>query len=220
MRTAVLILAGGAASRMQQPKMLLPFGDKTLLERILEEALSVYPSSMYVITGYYHDAIAAAIGTGKAKLLYNEYWEEGMATTIRKGISALKEESVIPDAVIMAVSDQPFLDAVLLQQLVNTHIETGKGIIAAEYRGIKGTPVFFRNSYFDRLLQLKGDTGARTLIKTLAKEVATVPFPGGAMDIDTPEDYRMALSSYLAANADRQTPSDPQLPPHITHRPL
>lgn len=220
MRTAVLILAGGAASRMQQPKMLLPFGGKILLEKILEEALAIHPGSVYVITGYYHDVIAAAIGTEKAKLLYNEYWEEGMASSIRKGISALKEEPVIPDAVIMAVSDQPFLDAVLLQQLVNTHMQTGKGIVAAEYGEIKGTPVLFTKTYFNKLLQLKGDSGAGPLIKTLAKEVATVPFPRGAMDIDTPEDYRMVLSSYLAANADRQIPPDTQLPPHITHRPL
>lgn len=197
MRTAVLILAGGAASRMQQPKMLLPLGNSTVLQTILAETEAILPSKLFVITGYYHDEIVAA-GIDPSIILYNEAWAEGMASSIRRGIRALQKEGGGLDAVMIVVSDQPFLHRELLKQMMQLKMQTGKGIVAATYQGINGTPVLFDWKYVDALLQLQGDTGAKQVLKQHSNNMVAIAFPDGAMDIDTPEDYQKVLSSYLS----------------------
>jgi molybdenum cofactor cytidylyltransferase len=197
MHTAVIILAGGQAERMQQPKMLLPFGDKTLLQILLDETLQLESSITYLVTGYYHQQIAEQVNSD-VQLVYNELWPEGMASSIKKGVAAAMEAQPEVQNIVIAVSDQPFLDAELLRNLIRTRQKTGKGIVASEYGDILGTPVLFTAKYIDILFGLSGDMGARTILKAFANDVAAFPFPEGSMDIDTPDDYRKILSAYLA----------------------
>lgn len=201
MRTAALILAAGAALRMQQPKMLLPVDGKPILAHILEEVNAAGISGLKLVTGCHHAAIAAAIGE-PAWLLYNEDWQEGMASSIRKGVEALQAESF--EALVLIVSDQPFLNRVLLQEMIACKKNTGKGMVAAAYADIQGTPVLFDRCYFPKLLQLSGDTGAKKILRENPDDLATVSFPEGAIDIDTPEDYQKLCMLTLAKHADRQ----------------
>jgi molybdenum cofactor cytidylyltransferase len=91
------------------------------------------------------------------------------------------------------VCDQPFASASLLNDLIAAHEETLKGIIASGYNNTLGTPVLFNKKYFDDLLKLQGAEGAKKIIMKYADDVATVPFPMGAVDIDTIEDYDSLL---------------------------
>jgi len=83
--------------------------------------------------------------------------------------------------------DQPFVDASLLNQLVQK--KSLKGIIASTYNGIIGAPVLFDVAYFDELLLLKGQEGAKKLLTKYPEDIDTVAFPLGSIDIDTMEDY-------------------------------
>ena len=88
------------------------------------------------------------------------------------------------------VCDQPHITAVLLNKLLAVQKETGKPIVACSYSGVTGTPALFHKSLFPALLSLKGDKGAGKLLQQQTVSVATVPFPEGAIDIDTMEDYK------------------------------
>jgi molybdenum cofactor cytidylyltransferase len=66
---------------------------------------------------------------------------------------------------------------------------TGKPIIASEYSGTLGVPALFNRTLFSELMALKSTEGAKKLIKKHIHEVFSVPFPEGAIDIDTPKDY-------------------------------
>jgi molybdenum cofactor cytidylyltransferase len=72
---------------------------------------------------------------------------------------------------------------------------SGKGLIACTYAETLGTPVLFRRPYFNALLALSGDAGAKQLLKRHPDDVATVPFPKGGIDIDTEEDFRVLKNS-------------------------
>ena len=89
-------------------------------------------------------------------------------------------------------SDQPAQrqhgTSALLDALVERQRATGKKIVAAEYAGVPGPPVLFHASLFAQLLELAGDEGARRVIKANPGEVERVPFPEGAMDVDTEAD--------------------------------
>ena len=92
MVNAILILAAGAASRMNQAKMLLPFGPASILSHILGEVKAVKPDCICLLTGYYHKEIADSIDTSQLFLVHNKHWKEGMASSIRTGMQALMKK--------------------------------------------------------------------------------------------------------------------------------
>ena len=77
MKTAAMILAAGAASRMGKAKMLLPYKGKTILEQLIGELKTVAPQSICLVTGKYHEAIAQTISDPAIQLVYNEAWNKG-----------------------------------------------------------------------------------------------------------------------------------------------
>jgi molybdenum cofactor cytidylyltransferase len=65
-----------------------------------------------------------------------------------------------------------------------------ESIVATEFADVAGPPVIFPAEYFDALLSLRGDRGARSIIKDNAEKVIKIPFADAAIDIDTPEDLQ------------------------------
>lgn len=187
MKTGVIILAAGAASRMNRPKMLLPFGDSFILSHLIREVKKIKPDSIALVTGFYHTEITKAIGDSSVELIQNLNWQDGMAGSIGLGIAFMQNRQ--PDNCFILVSDQPLLDHTLLENMQEKSVQTGKGIIAAFYEGIQGTPVLFAAKYFGQLQELKGDYGAKAILQRNPQDLATIDFPTGSMDIDTPADY-------------------------------
>jgi molybdenum cofactor cytidylyltransferase len=91
---------------------------------------------------------------------------------------------------ILMVCDQPYVSAALLNDLLATHYNTGKPIVTSGYANTFGPPTFFHKSIFPELLQLKGDVGARNILKNHIEEVEVIAFPPGSLDIDSNEDYQ------------------------------
>lgn len=196
MKNAVLILAAGAASRMQQAKMLLPFASGNILSHIVAEARAVKPDCICLVTGYYHDEILSKVNTAGLYLVQNANWETGMASSIKTGLEALMKKHPDLASVLIAVSDQPYVSHEIFENMIRLQQETKKGIVAAKYGSVTGTPVLFDQKYFSSLLQLQGDRGAKTILQKHPEDMVTVDFPQGAIDIDTPEDYeRLCLQT-------------------------
>jgi molybdenum cofactor cytidylyltransferase len=121
-------------------------------------------------------------------IIVNEHWAEGLSASIRIGLTAMEKEEPGMAAVILAVADQPQLTPALLDSLIDESRVTGKKIIAAQYAGVPGPPALFGASFFAQLKTLQGDEGARRLLRENPDAVGLVPFPDGAMDVDTRED--------------------------------
>ncbi|RTL49330.1 MAG: nucleotidyltransferase family protein [Sphingobacteriales bacterium] len=190
MSTGVIILAAGAATRIGRAKMLLPYQSTNLLLHLVQEVKQIQPQHLLIVTGFYHQLILEQMNWQKdVDIVYNENWQKGMATSIQKGIEHVMLTPLPATHLFLLVSDQPFLNSILLQNMLTLQQHTQKGIVAAEYDGILGTPVLFAEHYFAKLLELKGDMGARKIIHQYRKDLATIAFPLGGIDIDTPEDY-------------------------------
>lgn len=194
MTTAVLLLAAGASSRMGQPKMLLAWQGKTLLQHAVAAAAGI-STPVFIVTGEHTDRIAAMLQHTPVQLIPNPQWREGMGTSIATGVAALLQAGYTPGNLIIAVCDQPFIDTSLLQQMIATKQTTGKSIVGCSYNNTIGTPVLFDKRYFPALQQLSGQRGAKRLLQQHPGEVATLPFPRGSIDIDTPEDYERLVNA-------------------------
>jgi molybdenum cofactor cytidylyltransferase len=176
---------------MGKPKQLLQYKGKNLLQHVLSEAISSYASPVIVVLGANSDLVSKEIDKTKVYITENTEWEEGMASSVRIGLQIFPSA----DAVIFMVCDQPYVSASLLNDLINTQVDTGKPIVTSDYGEAIGPPALFHKSLFNELMQLKGDAGAKKIIETHRDEVATVLFTKGKIDIDTKEDYEALKNS-------------------------
>lgn len=183
--TAAIILAAGESGRLGQPKQNLLFNGQTLLERTVHAAQRSRCKPVIVVTGAHADKITPPFSS---KVLYNENWREGMASSIRAGIEEISGNESISNVIIL-LCDQPFVSAELLDSMIGKQAETGKPIVACAYNGTTGVPVLFDRSIFAKLLSLQGDEGAKKILKAHAGEIAAINFEQGGIDIDTPGDY-------------------------------
>ena len=191
--TAILILAAGNSTRFGSTKQLLRFNGKTLLQHAIEEATEAGADPVVVVLGANANEVSASIDTTTVEIVLNNRWEEGMASGIVAGIRKVSSVSEHVHNMIIAVCDQPFISSALFKQLYQTQTESQKGIVACSYADTIGTPVLFTQQYFEHLLALHGDEGAKKLLTTFATDVATVHFPNGNFDIDTEADYQELL---------------------------
>ncbi len=188
-QVAVILLAAGSSSRLGRPKQLLPYKGKTLLRHSMVQALASSAKQIIVVLGDNADILQKEITGFNIHPVMNEQWQEGMASSIRAGMNALTEMNPSVEGAILVVCDQPLMTADLLNTLIAVYRNSGKRIVACSYDDTFGPPVFFHHSFFPELFQLKGDVGARSIIRSHTENVEAVPFPEGSLDIDTEEDY-------------------------------
>jgi molybdenum cofactor cytidylyltransferase len=185
----LIILAAGASTRMGTPKQLLAYRGCTLIRHMAEVAIASYCQPIAVVLGANAERIKPEISQLPIQIVENQQWEEGMSTSIRVGLEALLAMNPNLNAVAIALCDQPFVSSPTLERIVEAYHLTGKPIIASEYSGTLGVPALFNRTLFSELMTLKSTEGAKKLIKKHIHQVFSVPFPEGAIDIDTPKEY-------------------------------
>ncbi len=200
---AIIVLAAGASTRLGQPKQLLQWQDKILLTSICETALAMENGGVIVVLGAHCEAIQPTIEHLPVQIVINEKWNEGMGSSIACGMSHLTPHT---NAVLLLLCDQPFVSQALLNNLMETWRESAKPIVVAQYGDTLGVPALFDHRCFEELSKLTGQQGAKSLIMANPQEVAAVPFPEGAIDLDTPSDLEAIQQRYLVYNLTTETP--------------
>lgn len=190
---AVIILAAGQSKRLGRAKQLVPYKGKTLLNRAIETAFETKIENIFVVMGAHFEEIKASVANKNIFILKNENFEQGMASSIQCGLRHIISLTPHIENVIFMVCDQPFVDSDLLLNLIAVHKKSDLPIVASQYNEVLGTPALFNQSFFNQLLNLKGDAGAGKLIKQNLKQVAVAPFENGFLDIDTQEDIKFLL---------------------------
>ena len=186
----VVLLAAGKSSRLGQPKQLLIFEDTSLVKKAAKTALEI-TDKVIVVTGAFEEKVEEELNGLPLHITYNKDFEEGIASSIRNGLYSLMKNFDDLKGVIFIVCDQPYLNSSVVNQLIQKTAETNRGIVAATYAQTIGTPVLFTRKFFPMLLELKGDNGAKKVIKENLSEVCTIDFLQGGIDIDTLADYEL-----------------------------
>lgn len=185
---AIIILAAGASSRLGKAKQLLIYKNKTLLRRTIDESEKIN-TQVIVVIGSSEAEIKKELTGAKMEVVYNNNWEKGMSSSIIAGLRKALENYPELESCIICVCDQPYISAQLFQHLIDKKNGTDKKIIASLYAGTLGTPVLFDKFYFNDLLQLQGDEGAKKIVKNAIGDVEAVEFENGEVDIDLQSDY-------------------------------
>jgi molybdenum cofactor cytidylyltransferase len=192
-KCAAILLAAGSSTRMGSAKQLLDFGGKPLLRHAVDSVQSAGCDPVIVVLGAHEAEIRPALAGLNVEIVVNERWREGMGTSIQAGVRALEKREV--SGAILTLSDLPFVTSDFLRGLVEWHLRSGRPIVAAQYSGTAGVPVFFAREAFSLLLALKPDQGCKGVILGHPADALLVDCPEAAIDIDTPEDYARAVEN-------------------------
>lgn len=185
---AGIVLAAGSSTRMGRPKLLLTHEGIPLLRRSVDAAVDGGCDEVIVVVGAHAEQYSQMLSPTAAKIVVNPNFAEGLSTSIRSGIEALSETV---GAVVLLLADQPFIDRLIVRRLIETYRTSGKRIVTCQYDGVLGAPTLFDRALFIELLVLEGDRGARAVVETYPRHVATVEIPlQAASDIDTPTDAK------------------------------
>lgn len=188
-RFGAVILAAGASTRMGQPKQLLPLDGVPLVVHAAEAALASSAWPVVVVLGANAGAIRPRLAKLPVLIAENSAWAEGMASSIRAGVTTLQQFSRALEGAVVALCDQPAFSATVIARLVATKHATGASIVAARYGGRNAAPALFTREHFPVLAALTGEEGARHLLNEMTPRLAAVDLPELAVDLDTPEDY-------------------------------
>lgn len=173
---------------MGSPKQLLVIDGETLLARTIETLLAAPLWPVVVVVGANADLLRPMLARYPVLIADNPAWPEGMASSIRTGITTLRQFSRDLTGAVVSVCDQPTLESRHLVALLGAARASGRTLAAARYRDRLGVPAFFAREHFSSLQSLTGEEGARTLLNRDPACVAAVDLPELALDLDTPAD--------------------------------
>lgn len=191
MKIAIVVLAAGGSRRMKSQKQLIEFEGRTLLRRAVDAALETDCGPVVVVLGAAVEQTRAEIASLPVTIVVNENWQDGLSSSLKLGIAALKDV----DAAIVALADQPFVGAKQFRSLIETFSAAKARVVASEYEEVRGVPALFAASTFPAFSELEGDQGARPLFATFPDAVY-VEMPEAATDLDTPEDIEDCTRVY------------------------
>jgi molybdenum cofactor cytidylyltransferase len=183
MKSGALILAAGASTRLGSPKQLVRLGDETLLERSIRIAEEAGCAPVVVILGAHEELIRSQCNLSDVLVVFNPDWADGMGTSLSLGARIFENVS----GIIVMTCDMPTVTADHLAALASSGTVT-----ASLYVGRKGIPAYFPREVIPALFEMKGDVGAREILRT----ASAIELAGGEIDIDTKEDLARALSTF------------------------
>jgi molybdenum cofactor cytidylyltransferase len=187
-----MILAAGESRRMGAPKLLLPLGEKTIIETVVDETLRSKADQTLVVLGAEREKIERKIANRPAMVVANPRYQEGMLSSIQAGFKALPRET---EAIMICLGDQPFIPSSVMDKLIEAYQNTRRGIILPVYKKKRGHPTLIDIKYRQEVKKLSPDIGLRALVYDHPQDVLEVEVdtPLILKDIDKPEDYMREL---------------------------
>jgi len=177
---AAALLAAGASRRLGTPKQLLQVNGRSFVRHAAECARDA-ELRVAVVVGHAASAVVDSLGGLEVETLENPRWNEGIASSVRVAVSWAESSKF--EALLILVSDQPYLQATHLERLCACYRER-ECLVASAYAGTLGVPALFPARYYACLASLQGDRGAASLLRN-ASDVASVEWPLGVFDVDT-----------------------------------
>ncbi len=170
---------------------------ESLVRHAARAAVEAALRPIVVVLGPDADLLAGQLSDLPVHTVAHSGWARGIGSSLKVGLECLTALAPGTDAVIVAVCDQPHLSSSVLTRLGRAYRGSSAAIVASAYTRVAGVPALFDRAVFPELRALGDRDGARTLIALDPERTLTVPFPLGAIDLDTPEAYERYLAGRL-----------------------
>ena len=186
-KIAIVILAAGKSLRMGFAKQIIRINNEPLLKITLDKIESISEDT-YCVLGANKDLILEEIHFNNTVVIDNLNYEKGLSSSISICIEFFEKKNLNYDGVLFVLGDQPAIETEYFLSIINRFNEHKTKIIATNYDGNAGVPALFPKSFFKELKIIKGDKGAREILKNKPKSIIFESFKTSLVDIDTRKD--------------------------------
>jgi len=189
-----MILAAGESKRMGKPKLILPFGETTILGAVINNVLSSKADKILVVLGSDAEKIRKKIENLSLEITTNPGYQKGMLSSVQWGFKNLSDNA---KAALVCLGDQPGISTVVINKVIDVYKRTRKGIVIPVYKKNRGHPVLIDIKYRKDVKNLNPDIGLRELVYNHPEDTVEVKVeaPSILHDIDDPDDYRKELKN-------------------------
>ena len=186
MIAAGVVLAAGEGRRFGSLKQLADLDGVPLLQHAVDAMLAVPAiDPVVVVLGAQAASVRAAVDFGAAQVVECDGWQEGMAASLRTGVTA----AGAADWVLVTLGDQPLITPQVLAMVIDHAQSAGRGTVAvrASYERVPGHPVALSRALLPAVMALRGDAGARDLLTGAGVKMVEAGHLCRADDVDTPD---------------------------------
>ncbi|OJW24799.1 MAG: 4-diphosphocytidyl-2C-methyl-D-erythritol kinase [Rhodospirillales bacterium 69-11] len=186
---AGVVLAAGRSRRMAPHNKLLVTdkSGKTMIARVVDNVLSSNARPVLVVTGHQHEQIETALAGRPVQYVHAHEYAQGLSASLKAGIAAVPPECA---AALVCLGDMPLVTGRMIDRLLSMYDpDEGRLIVMPTFRGKQGNPMLWDRRFFQEILEISGDSGARFLTGKHAEAVCEVEMADDAVlrDFDTTE---------------------------------
>lgn len=180
---------------MGRPKLLLPFGGRSVIERVVETLRDGGAAHVLVVTGPHVPELVPVVRSAGAEVLVLEQPTPDMRTTVERGLAWIEERlRPSPDyRWLLAPADHPAFSTSTVRTLIEA--DESASIVVPTHSGRRGHPALLRWRHAADIRALPPDQGINAFLRSRAPETQEAPVsdPGILVNLDTPEDYDRLL---------------------------
>lgn len=189
-KIAAIVLAAGQSSRMgDHNKLFLKVGERSMIQQVAANLADSEVDSVFVVTGHEKERIRRELKNSSVTFVHNREFAKGLSTSLRTALAQLPNEF---NAALICLGDMPFVDSLHINALIDAFDPmTEQSICVPTYQGKRGNPVLWDRRYFQEMMEVQGDVGAKHIIGEYEDSVIEVEMDGVGVltDLDTPEAY-------------------------------
>jgi len=186
---SAIVLAAGQSKRMGRPKMVLPWGDTTVINQVVSTLIQAKLTEIIVITGGNHEEIEGELSGQPVNCVYNADFDQGeMLSSVQLGLKSLNAES---EAALIVLGDQPQIEAHVVDAILHTYKFKHEKIIIPSYMMHRGHPWLLDRALWQGVIDLSQPDSLRDFLNQNAEFIyyLVVDTVSVMHDIDTPTDY-------------------------------
>ena len=190
-----IILGAGESSRMGRPKMLLPFGDSTMIGTVISNVLASSVEKAIVVLGSNYESHHQVVKDYPVEIVHNTQYREGMLSSVECGLKAVSNST---DAIMVLLGDQPMIQTAEMDQLIESYRGSEKEIAIATHEKKRGHPILFGRKFINEILGFPREASLRDLLQNQTAEILEMKTEHDRIlrDIDTENDYQFELKHH------------------------
>jgi molybdenum cofactor cytidylyltransferase len=209
-RPWVVLLAAGGSRRFGRPKQLARIAGESILRRAVRSAVAIAPGGCVVVLGAQAERLRQELSGLPAQVVVNRAWRRGLSSSLVAGLDALPQTA---RAALLVLADQASLGPGDLALVAAAWQARPRSVVASLAGGVLGPPAVFPRRHFGELRRLRGDQGARDLLRHPGRPVVVIELPAAALDVDTPADAARVRQRTSRARTPRSAQPSPARPP-------
>jgi molybdenum cofactor cytidylyltransferase len=185
-----IVLAAGQSKRMGQPKLILPWGNTTVIAHVVSTIYTSGIQDIFIVTGGAGDLVKDALAKFPVQFVENpRYKDLEMLSSLQLGIQAISGKY---ETLLIVLGDQPTIDQDVIIQICQSYYQNKANLIIPSHHLRRGHPWLVHRSLWQEILDMDTTMTLRDFLNNHNQEIyyVVIDNPGILSDLDTPEDYQ------------------------------